>query len=94
MNTVQPIQLIVINPDFKHGSPHLAGTGLRVIDIVVAHYFHHQSPEEIAINFAISLAETYAALAYYHLHKDEIDTEIREDLRRSEALEHKTGKQA
>jgi len=39
-----------------------------------------QSPDQIVAGFPqISLADVYAALAYYHDHRDEIDRQIRED---------------
>lgn len=34
--------------------------------------FHDRSPGEIASNYDISLAEVYAALAYYYQHKPKL----------------------
>lgn len=40
-----------------------------------------QTPEEIADQYGhLSLAQVYAALAYYHAHRDQIDAELIEEL--------------
>jgi uncharacterized protein (DUF433 family) len=77
MDTVLSINLIVSNPDVRGGRPVIAGTGIRVTDIVSAMLFHRQTPDEIAAGYRLSLAQVYAALAYYYEHKQEIDEDIR-----------------
>jgi uncharacterized protein DUF433 len=37
------------------------------------------SPDEIATEYGLSLADVYAALAYYYDHREEIDASIRAD---------------
>jgi hypothetical protein len=37
------------------------------------------SPEELAVQFKLTLGQVYAALAYYYTHKAEIDEEMRRD---------------
>jgi len=55
----------------------IAGTGIKVADIVTDHYQLGWSPETIVRKFPhLTLAGVYAALAYYHDHKVEIDREI------------------
>lgn len=76
METVESINLITRNPDIRGGRPCIAGTGLRVSDIVVAMRYHDRSPSQIAEGFQVSLAEVYAALSYYHAHEREIDDDI------------------
>ena len=49
-----------------------------VSDIAAATIFHQQTPDKIALGFKLSLAQVYAALAYYYEHEDEIDEEIRQ----------------
>jgi len=44
---------------------------------VVGYYKLGYTPEETADEMGIELAGVYAALAYYHLHRDEIETDIR-----------------
>ena len=87
METIESINLISINPDVRGGQPCIAGTGLRVADIAIAHIFHHRSPGEIASDYAISLAAAHAALSYYYRHKQEIDEEIRRQM--ATARKHK-----
>lgn len=80
MITVESIDLITTSPDVRNGRPCIAGTGLRVIDVVMASIFHGRAPGEIASDYDISLAEAHAALAYYYQHKAELDQDIREQI--------------
>jgi uncharacterized protein (DUF433 family) len=77
MNIVQSIDCIVKNPDVRGGRPHIVGTTLRVTDLVMAHLFHQRTADEIASDYELSLAQVYAALAYYYEHKAELDEDIR-----------------
>jgi uncharacterized protein (DUF433 family) len=78
METLLSINLIASNPDVRSGRPVVAGTGICVSDIVIAMLFHRRTPDELASDFALSLAQIHAALAYYYDHKAEIDEEIRQ----------------
>ncbi len=80
MNTIQSINLIATNPQVRGGRPCIAGTGLRVIDIVMASIFHDRTPGEMAADYSISLAEVHAALAYYYQHKEALDEDIRQQV--------------
>ncbi len=81
MNTIESINLIYRNPKIRGGRPCIVGTGLRVLDVVMSMQYGERSPEQIAEDFQITLGQVYAALAYYYENKDEIDTDIREDIR-------------
>ncbi len=81
MNTIESIDLIYRNPEVRGGKPCIVGTGLRVIDIVMATDFADRSPDQLAQDYDISLAQVHAALAYYYENKGEIDDDIREDIR-------------
>jgi uncharacterized protein (DUF433 family) len=71
--------LIVRNPEIRSGRPILAGTGVSVHSIVIR-YKWGLTPEEIADQFGhLSLAQVYAALAYYHANREEIETDLSED---------------
>lgn len=72
-NTLE--SLIVFNPEIHHGRPVLAGTGVAV-RTVAGHYKLGLTPEEIADEMSLELASVYAALAYYHLNRDEIEHDI------------------
>ena len=81
MNEVESINLIFRNPEVRSGRPCIVGTGLRVIDIVMAMQFGDRSPDQMAGDYQLSLGQVYAALAYYYENKEEIDEDIREDVR-------------
>lgn len=81
MNTIDSIDLIYRNPNIRGGRPCVVGTDLRVLDIVVAMIFDERTPDQLAQDYAFSMAEVHAALSYYHGNKAEIDEDIREDIR-------------
>jgi uncharacterized protein (DUF433 family) len=83
MEVVQSIDLITKNPAVRGGRPCIAGTGLRVMDLVMANLFHGRTPDEIAADYELSLAQVHAALAYYYQHKGEIDEDIRQQILRA-----------
>lgn len=63
------------------GRPCIAGTRVRVMDVVLAHEAGH-TPEQLQGYFStreLTLGEIHAALAYYHDHKHEIDQAFAED---------------
>ena len=71
--------LIVRTPGTLGGRPRIDGTriGVHAIALMVA---HGVGPEELASEAYwpyLSLAQVYAALAYYDAHKEEIDEGIR-----------------
>ncbi len=86
MNKLESINLIYRNPKIRGGRPCILGTGLRVIDIVMSMQFGNRSPEQIANDYQVSLGRIHAALAYYYENKEEIDDDIREDIRIGEEL--------
>jgi uncharacterized protein (DUF433 family) len=67
--------LIIKEPKLRNGRPIIAGTGVTVRTIV-GHYKLGLTPEEIADEMDLQLAGIYAALAYYHLNRDEIEADI------------------
>jgi uncharacterized protein (DUF433 family) len=83
--TVDIGSLISRRSDFKGGDAYVSGTGLRVKSIV-AHYKVGDTPEEIADQYDhLNLAQVYAALAYYHANREEIEAALAEDERVIEA---------
>jgi uncharacterized protein (DUF433 family) len=89
MNTIQSINLIVTNPDVRGGRPCIVGTTLRVTDVVMASIFHERTPGEMASDYDISLAQVHAALAYYYEHKNDLDEDIRQQIRIARDLKEK-----
>lgn len=68
------------SPDLSSGRPRIAGTRVRVQDIVACHEFQGMTPDEIVAGYPhVTLADVYAALAYYHDHRDEIRGHMKDD---------------
>lgn len=86
METVESINLITRKPGVRGGRPRIKGTGLRVTDIVVAMRYHGRTPDQIAEGFQVSLAGVYAALAYYHLHIEDVDADIEDQIQKARRL--------
>jgi uncharacterized protein (DUF433 family) len=80
MTTVNDIgSLITRSPGVCGGRPGIAGTGVSVRRIV-GWYKWGRSPEEIADQYGhLTLAQVYAALAYYHANRDEIDQDLAQE---------------
>lgn len=72
---------IVRTPRLLAGEPRIRGHRIRVRDIVAARDFAGLTPEEIAANVYpdLTLAQVYAALAYYEDHREEIDRAIAQE---------------
>ncbi|MBS9392280.1 MAG: DUF433 domain-containing protein [Dolichospermum sp. LBC05a] len=70
---------IEITPGICGGKPRIAGHRIRVQDIVIWHEQMGMSPDEILYHYpSITLSDVYAALAYYHDHREEIRQQISE----------------
>jgi uncharacterized protein (DUF433 family) len=71
--------LVISSPDIGNGRPFITGTRTSVRRVVVL-YKQGASAEEIARRMShLSLAQVYAALAYYHANRDEIETDLVEE---------------
>lgn len=71
---------IEITPGVCGGKPRIAGHRIRVQDIVIWHEKMGMSPDEILYHYpSISLADVYAALAYYHDNREEVRQQIAAD---------------
>lgn len=86
---IHTINLLESNPKVRGGRPCLAGTGVRVTDVVMANLFHSQSPDEMAAGFGVPLSHIYAALAYYYEHQTELDADIRQQIATARELKEK-----
>lgn len=77
MSTAE-IRHIESTPGVCGGKPRIAGTRIRVQDIYVWHELSDRSAEEIVASYPqLSLADVYAALAYYWDHRDEIQQQMK-----------------
>ena len=77
---------IEMTPNVLSGKPRIAGRRIAVQDVVVWHERIGLSADEIATEHQLSLADVYAALAYYYDHRTEIDEAIRDSEEFVEAL--------
>jgi len=71
---------IVSTPDTCDGKPRIAGSRIQVKHLVIMHERQGMSPKDIVSEFPhLTLADVYAALAYYHDHREAINAEIAAD---------------
>jgi uncharacterized protein (DUF433 family) len=69
-------EMLVKSPDVCGGRIRLGGTRITV-DRIATLYKQGQSPEDIAQTYPqLSLSQVYAALAYYHANREEIETAL------------------
>jgi len=69
---------VVLN---EQGTPTIAGTTMKVRELVAERLAWGWSPEELFINHPyLSLGQIFSALAYYADHQAEIDKEIKLDV--------------
>jgi uncharacterized protein (DUF433 family) len=82
---------IVITPGTCSGRPRVAGTRIRVANIALWTEAGMSADEIVASYPHLTLADVYAALAYYHDHREEIESQMREDEEFVERLMAETG---
>lgn len=67
--------------------PIIAGTTMKVTELVLAHLAYGWSPEELHFQFPyLTLGQIYSALAYYWDHRAQLDQEIEHRLERADDL--------
>ena len=81
---------IELAPGTPGGKPRIRGRRVTVQDIALWHERLGKSADEIAAEYALTLADVYAALAYYFDHREEIDTRMTEDRAFAQALRAST----
>ncbi|MBI1901700.1 MAG: DUF433 domain-containing protein [Planctomycetia bacterium] len=81
---------IEVTPGVAGGKPRIAGHRITVQDIAIWHERLGQSADEIAAEYDLTLADVYAALAYYFDHREEIDRSIEEGRAFAAALRQRT----
>jgi len=78
------------SPGVRDGKPRIAGRGITVQNIAIWHEWLGRTADEICSEHGLRLPEVYAALAYYHDHRLEIDAQIAADGAFVEALHRVT----
>lgn len=79
--------LISSQPDIRGGRPVIAGTGVTVRRIV-GWYQLGLSPDEIVTEIPhLNMAQVFAALTYYHVNREEIETDLAAERAEADKLE-------
>ncbi len=78
MTAPTDITYIVTDPEVYGGRPIIAGHRIAVVDVAVWTK-QGMTPEQIASDFPLTLAQIHAALAYYYDHQEELEKQLAED---------------
>jgi uncharacterized protein (DUF433 family) len=81
---------IEVTPGVAGGKPRIAGHRITVQNVVIWHERMGLSADEIATEYGLSLADVYAALAYYYDHREEIEQASRSDEKLIAELRNRT----
>lgn len=80
---------VVLNEDHV---PSIAGTTMKVVELVVEQQAYGWSPEELHFQHPhLTLGQIHSALAYYWDHREELDRDIRRRLERIEEVRRRIG---
>jgi uncharacterized protein (DUF433 family) len=61
----------------EHQVPTIAGTTMKVVELVLDHLAYGWSPEELHFQHPyLSMGQVYSALAYYWDHKADVDQDL------------------
>jgi uncharacterized protein (DUF433 family) len=67
--------------------PSIAGTTMKVVELVIEQQAYGWSPEELHFQHPyLTLGQIHSALAYYWDHREELDRDIRHRLERVDGL--------
>jgi uncharacterized protein (DUF433 family) len=76
----------------ERGVPIIAGTNMKVIELVLEKTAYGWSPEELHFQHPyLTLGQIYSALAYYWDHQEELDRDIERRLRDMEETRRVSG---
>ena len=76
----------------EHNVPIIAGTTMKVIELIEAQQAYGWSPEEIHFQHPyLTMSQIHSALAYYWDHKGELDTDMERRFQYVENLRQKSG---
>jgi uncharacterized protein (DUF433 family) len=74
------------------GIPTIAGTDIKVLELVLERTAYGWSPEELHYQHPfLSLGQIYSASAYYYDHQEEIDEDIEQRLQRVDQIREEKG---
>jgi uncharacterized protein (DUF433 family) len=85
-------EYIAVKPGYCGGKPHILGHRVKVQHVAIWHYRMGMTSEEIVATYpSLSLPAVFAALAYYHGHRQEIDADIEADEKFGAQMKAKVG---
>jgi len=78
MATISPSTVVYEHVQLdSQGVPVIAGTTMKVVELIMAQMSHGWSPEELHFQHPyLTLGQIYSALAFYWDHKQELDADI------------------
>ena len=86
--------LIDHDPNVRAGRAKIAVTGLTVSGIATC-YTLGMTPEEIALEYPhLTLAQVHAAVAYYHVNREEIEADLAQEASAALQLDRQLGTKA
>ncbi len=72
--------------------PYIAGTTMKLVELVSSHITYGWSPEEIHFQHPyLSMSQIHSALAYYWDHKTTLDADIQKRFEQVEKLRQEAG---
>ncbi len=70
------------------GVPIIAGTNMKLIELVLSQLSYGWSPEELYFQFPyLSMGQIHSALAYYWDHQEYLDQDIKKRLQKVESIQ-------
>jgi uncharacterized protein (DUF433 family) len=71
---------VAIDAKICDGSPVVAGTRVRIVDIAIEYEYLNRTPDEIInAHLHLKLEQVHDALSYYYENREAIDNKIKED---------------
>ncbi|MBS3751384.1 MAG: DUF433 domain-containing protein [Anaerolineales bacterium] len=90
METKTLDQRIESTSDVLGGKPRITGRRISVAQIVIWFEWMGRSADEIASEYDLTLADVYAALAYYYSHRAEVDESMQGSQSRAKKMREQT----
>lgn len=89
--TAPPIETVDLSKyiEMRDGRANIRGRRLPVSFIAINRLTNNATIEELAYEYTLTEEQVFAALLYYHEHKDEIDAEYAADYEASEEANRK-----
>ena len=92
------MSLTLVKTKYEHvvldekGVPIIAGTNMKIIELVLGKIAYGWSPEELHFQYPhLTLGQIYSALAYYWDHREEIDHDIEQRLESVDQIQSAMG---